>query len=104
MSSTRNVIKRELLQNSLTIEELLEDLEQGCGTKMEIMYVLNSMMRSGEVRLEEDSRLYINDAIEGKTVAGTINKDGDWEPMISIPISEYEELVEIRALYEANHS
>lgn len=38
--------------------------------------------------------------IEGNTVAGAINADGDWEPMISIPISEYEELLEIKAMYE----
>lgn len=38
--------------------------------------------------------------IEGKTVQGTVNEEGDWEPMISIPVSEYEELVEIKAMYE----
>lgn len=38
--------------------------------------------------------------IEGKTVAGTVNGEGEWEPMISIPISEYEELMEIKVMYE----
>lgn len=38
--------------------------------------------------------------IEGKTIQGVINKDSDWEPMISIPISECEVLKEIEAMYK----
>lgn len=38
--------------------------------------------------------------IEGATVQGTINVEGDWEPMVSVPMSEYQELLEIKAMYE----
>lgn len=38
--------------------------------------------------------------LEGATVQGTINESGDWEPMVSIPISEYEELLEFKFMYE----
>lgn len=38
--------------------------------------------------------------IEGATVQGTINESGNWEPMVSIPVSEYEELLEFKFMYE----
>ncbi len=37
--------------------------------------------------------------IEGATVQGVINQHGDWEPMISIPVSEYEELQAFKSMY-----
>lgn len=38
--------------------------------------------------------------IEVATVQGTINEAGHWEPMISIPVSEYEELREKAFMYD----
>jgi hypothetical protein len=37
--------------------------------------------------------------MEGDLVNGVVN-DGQWEPMISLPISEYEELREKAAMYD----
>jgi hypothetical protein len=39
-------------------------------------------------------------ALEGKTIQGTINDSGDWEPMVSVPMSEYEELVKKAEAYD----
>lgn len=98
MTGTRKIIRDTLAECALTVPELIEDLLQGCGTEFEIKDVLDSMLCAGEVKMEQ-GRLYL-DNIEGATVHGTINESGDWEPMVSIPISEYEELLETKAMYE----
>ena len=94
------IIRNTLSKESLTIPQLVRELEQGCGTEQEIRTAVQSMLENGVLGLDREMKLYVKDFPEGATVQGTINAEGDWEPMISIPISEYEELLEFKAMYE----
>ncbi len=93
----KKLIIDSLGKNSLTIPELIEEIIGG-GSEHNVSLTVRSMLQNGELILEADERLYI--PVEGKTVLGTLNENGDWEPMVSVPMSEYQDLIEIKAMYE----
>jgi hypothetical protein len=101
MTGLRKVIRDEIIAqpNVLTIPKLVWELK-GAYTECEVRSKLQIMLESQELGLDRDMNLFVKNSIEGATVAGVINPEGNWEPMISIPISEYEELREKAAMYD----
>jgi len=101
MTGLRTVIKNEVIAypNALTISDLVFELE-GAYTEIEVRSKIQVMLESQELGLDSDMNLFVKDSIEGAIVAGVISPDGSWEPMISIPISEYEELREKAFMYD----
>jgi len=98
MTRLRTVIKNEIIAypNALTVCDLVLELE-GAYTECEVQSKVRDMLQSDELGLDCDMQLFVKDSV---TVKGVINSDGSWEPMISIPISEYEELREKAAAYD----